>query len=259
MPESSAPPDPRALAPEVHTFAAREPRTAQVERLGALVEVFLCSGFPSQLLLLFVLRGFGMEMMTPEGSFSPAFVFTLSLADAALVIGMVFFFLRAHRESAREVLLGRRPVLREALLGVLLLPVIFVIVIVVLAAVLSLAPHLHNVLRNPMQDMLQTRGDAMIFGVVVVLAGGVREEIQRGFILHRFDRHLGGGAVGVVAFSAIFGLGHIDQGYDAVLATALLGATWGVVYLARRSIVAPMVSHAGFNLAQLARFLVVAQ
>ena len=36
---------------------------------------------------------------------------------------------------------------------------------------------------------------------------------------------------------------------------ALLGAIWGCIYLVRRSIVAPMVSHAGFNLLQLIKFV----
>jgi membrane protease YdiL (CAAX protease family) len=91
-----------------------------------------------------------------------------------------------------------------------------------------------------------------------MVAGGVREEVQRGFILHRFDQFLGGAAAGVIVFSVFFGLGHLEQGFDAAIATGTLGAFWGVVYVRRRSIVAPMVSHAGFNLAQLAKYFVVA-
>jgi membrane protease YdiL (CAAX protease family) len=182
------------------------------------------------------------------------FVFILSFADTVLVVGLVFFFLRAHRESGRAVLLGHRPVAREALLGVALMPAVFVLVVLVLAAVLTFAPGLHNVPRNPLEDMLQTRRDSLVFSIVVMVAGGVREEVQRGFILHRFQQYLGGGAVGVVVFSTLFGLGHIDQGFDAAIATGVLGAAWGAVYLLRRSIVAPMVSHAGFNLAQLLKY-----
>jgi membrane protease YdiL (CAAX protease family) len=87
----------------------------------------------------------------------------------------------------------------------------------------------------------------------------VREEVQRGFILHRFGHYLGGAWTGVAVYSVLFGLGHLEQGYDAAIATGLLGALWGVVYLTRRSIVAPMVSHAGFNLGQLMKYLVVAR
>ena len=228
------------------------------DRVGAAVEVILCSGFPSQLLLIAVLHGMGFRPLTDQGRLSPPFIFTLSFADAVVVIGLVLFFLRAHRESARAVLLGTRSVLREAAIGVVLLPLILALVVAILLLVLTLAPQLHNVAQNPLEEMLRTRNDAMIFAVVVLVSGGVREEVQRGFILHRFQQYLGGGAVGVILYSALFGLGHIEQGYDAVVATASLGAVWGVIYLLRRGIVAPMVSHAGFNLAQLAKYLFIA-
>jgi membrane protease YdiL (CAAX protease family) len=61
--------------------------------------------------------------------------------------------------------------------------------------------------------------------------------------------------VGLLLFSTIFGLGHLEQGYDVAIATALLGAFWGAIYLTRRSILGPMVGHAGFNLAMVAKFL----
>jgi CAAX protease family protein len=228
------------------------------QRVGAALEVLICSGFPTQVLLIGVLTSVGMRMQTDAGRLSPRFVFTISLLDAVLVIGLVFFFIRAHGESARQMLLGSRPILREALIGLILMPVIFLLVLLVLAVVLTVAPELHNVPRNPFEDMLQTRGDALGFAVVVMVAGGVREEIQRGFILRRFEQYLGGGAVGVVVYSGLFGLGHLEQGIDAALATAILGAAWGSIYLARRSIVAPMVSHAGFNLAQLVKYVTLA-
>jgi membrane protease YdiL (CAAX protease family) len=53
--------------------------------------------------------------------------------------------------------------------------------------------------------------------------------------------------IGVLVSSIAFGLGHSPQGWDAVIATGLLGAFWAIVYLRRRSSIAPMVSHAGFN------------
>jgi membrane protease YdiL (CAAX protease family) len=43
-----------------------------------------------------------------------------------------------------------------------------------------------------------------------------------------------------------------------MIATGLLGLVWGLLYVIRRSIVAPMVSHAAFNLAQLLKYLALA-
>jgi membrane protease YdiL (CAAX protease family) len=229
-----------------------------LERLGALVEVIICSGYPSQILLVLVLRGFGMPTWTAAGRLSPPFVFTVSLIDAALVVSLVLVFLRAHHQSARAVLLGSRPVVREALLGLAVLPAIFMLAMIVLVLILRFAPHLHDVAHNPLEDMLRNRGDALIFAAVVMIAGGVREEVQRGFILNRFGEYLGGAGWGVAIYSIFFGLGHWEQGTDAIIVTALLGAAWGVLYLVRRSIVAPLVSHAAFNLAQLLKYLAFA-
>jgi membrane protease YdiL (CAAX protease family) len=163
-----------------------------------------------------------------------------------------------HHESARHVLIGRRPVIREALLGIAVLPAVFMFVLLVVAVILRFAPQLHNVTRNPLEDMLSNRHDALIFAAVVMIAGGVREEIQRGFIVHRFGQYLGGAGWGIAVFSVFFGLGHIEQGIDAMIATGLLGVGWGLLYVARRSVIAPMVSHAGFNLAQIVKYLTLA-
>ena len=57
--------------------------------------------------------------------------------------------------------------------------------------------------------------------------------------------------------SVAFGLGHIVQGWDAVITTGLLGAFWAVLYLRRRSSVAPLVSHAGFNALEVLRVAIV--
>jgi membrane protease YdiL (CAAX protease family) len=229
-------------------------RISLVQRFGALAEVVLCSGFPTQVFLAGLMMMAGLAIRTDEGQLSPAFVFTLSLLDTILVVGLVVIFLKAHGERPRDVLLGRRPVRREAILGVALLPFVFVLLLLVLAAILTFAPWMHNVPRNPLEDMLQNRRDAITFAVVAMVAGGVREEVQRGFILHRFDRFLGGGTVGIAVHSVLFGLGHYEQGIDASIAIATLGAVWGVVYLARRSVVAPMVCHSLFNLAQLVKY-----
>ena len=234
--------------------AAEEPAPARAPA-SALFEVILCSGYPTQLVLVVILTSLGMSIRTPSGGLDPAFVFVLSLLDAVFLVSLIVYLIRARGERVRDVLLGHRPVLREALLGVTLVPIVFVAAVLLLGLLLTLAPGLHNVPRNPLEAMVQTPRDAIIFSVVVMLSGGLREEVQRGFIVHRFDQHLGGATVGVAAYSVAFGLGHVEQGWDAALATGLLGAIWGFIYLLRRSIVAPVVSHAGFNILQLIKFL----
>ena len=228
-----------------------------IERVAAALEVILCSGFPTQLVVVTVLSTFGVKMHLPDGRLAPAFIFALTLSDTVLLVGLVLFFLRAHRESARAALFGHTRTVQEIALGLGLIPVSFLLVVVVMVVIKSADPALHNVPQNPFADLARTRGAAIMFAFVVMVAGGVREEIQRGFILRRFDQYLGGGVVGLVLFSAVFGLGHLEQGHDVALATAALGAFWGIVYLQRRSVLAPMVAHAGFNLAQVLKFFFI--
>ena len=86
-----------------------------------------------------------------------------------------------------------------------------------------------------------------MFAMVAIVAGGIREELQRAFLLRRFERHLGGAFVGVLVLNVAFGFAHQLQGWDVAITTGALGVFWAIVYLRRRSSVAPIVSHAGFN------------
>ena len=229
----------------------------RLERAAAALEVVLCSGFPTQIVVIAILSIVGLKPTLAAGEWSPRFVFALTLLDTLLLVGLVLFFIRSHGESARDLLFGSRPPGREALVGLLVIPASFAIVILVLMLVQFVAPSLRNVPHNPLQDLLKSPLDAVIFGFVVMIAGGVREEVQRGFILRRFEQYLGGGAAGLVIFSAVFSLGHLEQGRDVALATGVLGFYWGALYLRRRSILAPMIGHAGFDLSQVLKFVIL--
>jgi membrane protease YdiL (CAAX protease family) len=225
-------------------------------RVVAFIEVLLCSDFLTQFALGGTLAAFGYQPYV-KGRLNVGYVVGLSLVDAVLLIGLVLVLLYAHGERPREVLFGHRPIVGEAVLGVPMILVALGIAAVVLLTVRRFAPSLHTVEQNPLQDLLRSPRDAWLFALVVLVAGGVREEIQRAFLLHRFEVWLGGGIAGLIVTSAAFGAGHLLQGADAAIATGLLGAFWAAVYLRRRSSVAPMVSHAGFDLLQIVQFFFV--
>ena len=219
------------------------------ERVVAALEVILCSGFPTQLVLVLLLAMSGTA--SSDGTLSLSYIVRLSLADAVLVLGLIWVLLRLRGEHLLQLFLGVRPVGREATRGLLLVPVALLLVALVSTVIMQVAPWLHNVADNPLEALIDSPAAAAAFALVAVIAGGVREEVQRAFVLRRFETHLGGPLVGLVVFSVAFGLGHLVQGRDAAIVTGLLGAFWGVVYLRRRSIVAPVVCHAGFNLTEI--------
>ena len=247
-------PLPSGPSPQASTLSPHD--RPFVGRVVALIEVLLCSDVITQFAIGGTLLALGYQAKLPNGQLNVGYVVALSLGDAVLLVGLILVLLYVHRERPRDVLFGRRPIVAEGLLGVLLIPIAFGVAVAVILTVRRFAPSLHNVDQNPLQGLLQSPRDAWLFALVVLVAGGVREEIQRAFLLHRFDVWLGGPAVGLVVTSVAFGAGHYAlQGIDAGIATGLLGAFWAVVYLRRRSCLAPIVSHAGFDLLQVLPFL----
>jgi membrane protease YdiL (CAAX protease family) len=229
-------------------------------RVRAVVQVLACSGIPTQLLLIQVLAVFGVHPFVGDDSLkglNATWVFLLSLADTVLLVGLICGLLIANGESIRDVFLGTRSARTEVPLGLVSVVPVLLIAAAVLLTSQYVAPWLHNVPDNPLAGLLQSPRDRWLFAIVALVAGGVREEVQRAFLLTRFEQHLGGAHIGLVVTSLAFGLGHVVQGFDAVLATGVLGFIWGAMYLWRRSSVAPVVSHAGFNGLEIARYLVV--
>jgi len=217
----------------------------------ALLEVFLCCGAPTQFLVGGILALAGLRAGA-EGQLTLQLLAFIIGLDTVLLVGLVLSLLVLGGEAPRHVLLGSRRIPGEILRGFALVPWVFLLFSVTGLVLHRLAPGLFS--PNPFATIATTRAEYVLFGVIVLLGGGVREEIQRAFILHRCEQRLGGAIVGVIGFGLLFGAMHFVQGWSVVIITALLGTLWNLVYLARRSVVAPMVSHASFNLIEVIGF-----
>ena len=225
-------------------------RRERLSRGRAAAEIFLCSGYPTQLLIASVLASAGIPPM-PGGTLSPTFVFANLAIDTVVLLSLIFFFLRQSGDDPAAVFVGPRQPSVELRLGLLTVPLVLTIAVAVQVLVAKVAPSLHNVPESPFDSLLTSRWLLAGFIVLLIIAGGIREELQRAFLMHRFEQRLGGAIVGLVVTSVAFGLGHTMQGWDAAMATGTLGAFWGVLYLMRRSAIAGVVSHAFFNVIQV--------
>jgi membrane protease YdiL (CAAX protease family) len=175
----------------------------------------------------------------------------VTAADTVLLIALILWFLKLRGESPRQLFFGRRSIARELGLGLMLFPAVVMFMIGAIWWLRQAFPGLQTVPQNPFEAMARSPVGATALLLVAMGAGGIREEVQRAFLLHRFRLDLGGAATGLILTSAAFGVGHVVQGWDAVLVTAALGAFWGLLYLVRGSIVAAMVSHALANGSQV--------
>lgn len=223
----------------------------------ALAEVAAVCGLPTQFVLSILVAAAGLAPGAGPDQIALPFLATVALLDTALVLLLLHLFLARSRESAARVFLGSRGPWRESLLGLALVPVALVLVASVVLTLRMWFPFLRTVEGSPFDAFLSTPFDAAVLLVVAVLSGGVREELQRAFILHRFDRHLGGMRVGLVVFSVFFAVFHLDQGVDVAIGIGLLGLAWGLAYARRGSVLLSMANHAGFNAVQVAQAVFV--
>jgi len=226
-------------------------------RLLALIEVLLCSGIPTQLAIGQTLAVAGFAPFGSDGRLRTGPFVVLALADSIVLIAIIAVLMHARGERLRDLVFGTRRWGPESRLGLLLVPALFVGVGVTVLLTRKLLPWTHDVSLSPFEGLLRRPVDILWFGVVVVVAGGIREEVQRAFLLRRFESSLGGSTLGLVVVSVCFGLLHKPQGWDAAIATGALGFTWGWLFLRRRSAVAPIVSHAGYDLAQILQAVAV--
>ena len=226
-------------------------RARPFPRWVAIVQVIAVSGVPTGLLVATVIMF--TTSMTPydTGGLTLEFLATVTLLDTAMIALLIRVFLELGGEDSKTVFVGTRKVWGEIWRGLAFIPVTFAGVTAIVLGLRAIAPWLHTVKTSPLEQYMQNPIDAAIFLVVVMLGGGVREELQRAFILHRFEQALGGIRVGLAVFSGVFGLLHLDQGGDVAVAIGMLGLFWGVLYAKRRSAVMGMTNHAGFNALQV--------
>ncbi len=232
--------------PDVDISVVPAPQ-ATPSRFASAIQVIVCCGqLPTQTPIFGLLMLFGMNLGA-NGEIPLRFFAALTLIDTAVVVFMMFTFLSASRESIRQVFFGGGILKREITLGLTLIPVVLIGTGLLVGLLRIAFPSLHNVKISPFDAFTDSIPKTIVFLTCAIVAGGVREELQRGFLLHRFDQKLGGMWVGLGIYTVIFGLGHVTQGWDVAIATGALGFFWGYLYIKRRSVAAAMVSHAGFN------------
>src|SRR5581483_3745004 len=174
-----------------------EPR----DRAMAIFEILLCSSVPTQLAIGAALRAIGIASTDSAGHLSLLFVMLLSLIDTTALVVIMAAIMRAHGERPSRVWLGASPTMahrlaayrwREAAIGLATVPLVFLAVGILLNTIRLFAPGLHNVKENPLEQLAGTPQQAALFSLVAIVAGGVREELQRAFMLRRFEQYLGG-------------------------------------------------------------------
>jgi uncharacterized protein len=163
------------------------------------------------------------------------------LRDLALV-SLILYFLWRNGESFRRLGWVWNRFWTDVVIGaVLFVPLTF--------ATSYLDQFLRNIgLSAPSTPLPGTSASGgageIVLGVILVIIVAISEEtIFRGYLMLRFGSLTRSAFWAVVLSSFVFSLGHGYEGSSGVVTVGVLGAVFAVVYLWRRSLVAPMVMH----------------
>lgn len=219
---------------------AASPRQPWVNRLQAAFEILLVSGFVSSFIAAFPFyrrlnaAGFPLNSVYPLCSYV--------LLEAGITLGLLLLVMRARGERIADLGFRRHVWKPDLLIGLALVPVLFLMNGVIAAVFQTYLPK-HFSSHNPLLEIIHTRQELGLFVFSALFAGGIKEELQRAFILTRFRKYLGGAWLGLFLWSIAFGAAHYVQGWQGIVAAGVFGFVFGAVYLARGSLLAPMVAH----------------
>lgn len=214
--------------------------------MRAVFEILLVSGIVSGTLVSLVLAAiFGRNRLNMPKMDIELFV-AYALAESVVAFLILWMLMKARRESFAVLGLRRKRWKTHVLWGILAAPCLIIVSGMVGAAFKVFLPE-YVPDENPMMAMVTSPRQLIMFIITVILAGGVKEELQRAFILRRFRRNLGGARIGLFVWSLVFGLGHYVQGVPGVCTAAVLGFIFGVLYLSRGNLILPITAHAAYN------------
>lgn len=79
--------------------------------------------------------------------------------------------------------------------------------------------------------------------IMIVVVAFSEETIFRGYLMLRFKSITNSRAATVILSSVIFSIGHGYEGIGGVIIVGIMGALFSIIYLWRKSLVAPIVMH----------------
>ncbi len=203
-------------------------------------------------------------------------LFLFMASEACITLFLIVLFLRSRGESMRNIgWIWHNPGW-EILLGIGCVPLLFGSTFLVNIFFNLFLPDYVST-SNPLLDLIESYSDLLLFLISSIYVGGIKEEIQRAFVLDRFEHYLGaillmpfsrisgrfsseqagrrvGIIVGLTLWSLFFAFGHALQGIDNAVGAGVLGLCFGLLYIWRRNLVAPIVAHALFDVATLLLF-----
>ncbi|HEU0186176.1 MAG TPA: type II CAAX endopeptidase family protein [Blastocatellia bacterium] len=211
------------------------PERDQIAHKEQAVEViiFLILIVPSMVLSLFVVR---------KGNLSFVLTAVATIFRDLALVSLILFFLWRNGENIERIGWSFRRAGREAALGAALF-VPFVFGADLLERILLRLGLSQPATPRPSFLTAEGRAEFLLAAALVAIVAVAEETIFRGYLLLRFQALFRSSALAVLLSSVIFSLGHGYEGAAGLVTVGVMGAVFAIIYLWRRSLVAPIVMH----------------
>jgi membrane protease YdiL (CAAX protease family) len=211
----------------------------------AVLEVLLLSGIISSALTSLPFSIF-FRKAVDLGASDVKTLSAFLLLESTFTFLLLAAILRIHGERIRDMGLSWDRWKSHLSLGLALVPLLFLINVIINAVFRAYLPK-YYLEQNPLTTGIHTPQHLVLLIFSALMAGGIKEELQRAFILRRFHQCLGGAGMGLVLWSLAFGAGHYVQGVQGMTVAVIYGFAFGAIYLLRKSLIAPMAAHGAYN------------
>jgi membrane protease YdiL (CAAX protease family) len=188
------------------------------------VSVFLLLILPSMALSFFAIK---------QGSLGFAVIASATILRDLGLISLILFFLWRNGEPVSQIGWTFKNGLKDIVLGIgLYIP--FTFGADLLESALRTAGF--SVPSTPLPTTIAVMGipEFLLASALVVVVALAEEIIFRGYLILR---------VALLFSAAVFSLGHGYEGSAGVITVGMMGLVFGLIYVWRRSLVAPMVMH----------------
>jgi membrane protease YdiL (CAAX protease family) len=223
------------MATSLHNNGVNGRHTAELSRTEELVEVsvFLFLILPSMALSFFAIK---------QGSLGFVLVAVSAILRDLALVSLILFFIWRNNEPASWIGWTFKNSKKEIALGIVLfIPLSFGTGLLengLQAVGFSVPP-------TPLPSFLAARGMAefLLALVLVVIVALAEETIFRGYLILRFKSITANSTVAVLLSAAMFSLGHGYEGSAGVVTVGVMGMVFALIYMWRKSLVAPIVMH----------------
>jgi uncharacterized protein len=196
------------------------------------VSIFLLFIVPPSIIFCFVPRG--------QNPSVPLFAFSTIFRDLALT-SLVVFCLWRNGEPLARIGWKSSGLKREAALGVCLFFPVLVIIWLVFKAFQSIG--LTPMRQLPHFFAAKSPWEIIVLCLLVTVSAVAEETLFRGYLILRFyeiTAHLG---PSVIISTAVFALCHAYEGLVSAATVGILGLIFAIIYVWRKSLIAPTVIH----------------